>query len=754
MPDIGSSFNPISQPFKHPDEPPAISEQKESVQPETATPADDFDVPLETMSLQEFLAIQAGVAHPTDSLQEASIDQGKAEDTQLIDDDAPPLNKKEKTKFRAVLETGEKIVSVARDATSRVQSHARSGHEKHIAKGASTLVELFNIPVEAGRFAQTTETLKEARETLKLKKQIATELLESPPSKERDTQYLLIEREIDELKGKIDKLKKQKLKSTVGVAKSGVKSATGIATIVSTVQNQADKAKIASSFRSTGLQAVNLASKVAVLVDQGKKYTQLKEELEEVKTILETLRTSGQESTEIFLANERRIETLEKDILGLRESLVENSIIGAGNLFETLGAVADTLLELGPHIGLTADTATQVLSTVSTAVPIATGIIGIVLNGRQIADNVSTDTSLTVEIEKLRRKIPKTPQPLHDILIMKLKNLEFQREENIISVIQNTFTLYSGALGTTASAIALVGVTGVVGVVGATAGVGASVVAGAAIAIGGGYYIYKNRLYMSARARSTIHQTQQKILTTQLQVTEYFGSSKQRSVQKTVSTLAEQKIKTRKQKHEVQDKFSRKIEPLLDVLHTKNNALKVLTDMKSSLEEQRNSIDNQRYASDFQQIQEHIHHLQTDIIPLQAEIKKLNSKIEKLTQSAIDKASGKLESEEKAQEAIAKQLEKINESNLKIIRLREQKQLEHEKGKLLKDNLENHTISASMSECSPAEVALFKEDLRQTLEDPEQADVVRRFLETQSIEINEDDLLEGCLSYLVKKLET
>lgn len=277
--------------------------------------------------------------------------------------------RQEKAKLQAATDVGERIISAGREIP---------GEGEHV-------VPLFNAPVTTER---TVETGQEAA------------------------------------------------KSAIETAKTSIEVVAGVASFVSENLGETGPAQLFRVTQSAGLQTVALAADVVALAQDGHRYRELSQELEELTSNLEQLQQDGKKDSIECIACEKRIGEIQDELKVLRGQLLENSLCTTSSLVETVAAVTEAVLEYGQRLGLSARTVSQGIAVLEVAAPVVggvTGTIGIVLNGIELSKNIATDTEVTASIEELKREIATAVSPLKDILEMRLKNLEFQREENLIN---------------------------------------------------------------------------------------------------------------------------------------------------------------------------------------------------------------------------------------------------------------------------------------------------------------------------------
>lgn len=546
-----------------------------------------------------------------------------------------------------------------------------------------------------------------------------------PSSPEHDQKIEILQKKIEKLTKKNAKLKEKIINSAVGLTGTTVQAGGSITSVISLTKELISRSGgsspvllAAGSLGYSGASAINTAAGTAMLVRDGREYLEVNKQLNEKQEKLNALKKAPEDKQD-----PKEMTILETEIKELTEKekiLVEKLQQGCANTslaaISTYSATAQFIMSEAAHLS---STATSVLGATSSLGLATTGVATMAISANAIANNVKTGSKISQEVDRLNRMHTDNPI-LQEIIDLKNKNLEFQAQNNIVGAITNGLTFATGALGTTASIIATIGVTtSAAAVASTTAGIGGLALGGAALAVGAGYIVYKNRHYLSNVAQDKVASLNALRLAAQIKVTDATKNSLQKKVEELRYRVHEgQNVK----KEEMDKVFSELVNKIEESILAKEEAAKTST----------NPLEQNK--------------LYSEIRSLELEIKKLATEKVNL---ALKRAKGQV----KDTKTLMTQRGKVDQLKSSIVTLAEQKKKAEEKKAQLKESLENYQISDRLIDYSPEEVARFKEHLIENLHDKKNATEIYEFLEKEGVEIK-GDLKNAILNYLIQPVSS
>lgn len=305
---------------------------------------------------------------------------------------------------------------------------------------------------------------------------------------------------------------------------------------------------------------------------------------QEIEKISDEIKSLDKNFPKIKELNER-ISILKEDIaseIHKNSKNIEILVTSAIKLSVQTTKEVTNALPVISHLGVPA---TNALSTTSGVAASVLCILTIVLSSKELNTNRLVASKITEEKEAVKRKLAETNQEknpiLHNMLKLRLYNLEQQSNENKINATRNALTLTAGVLGVVVAAKTIavaagVTVAGAFATAASATGIGAIVIGVSAIVVGLGYLAYKNRhaiqnkfqnLYL-ALSQKKIKKEMQNILTEKNKVSEALATSKVEAAP-TTNKILEEEIGINKIKI---DKVEAEIINLREVLvSTENN---------------------------------------------------------------------------------------------------------------------------------------------------------------------------------------
>ena len=391
-----------------------------------------------------------------------------------------------------------------------------------------------------------------------------------------------LQNELEALNSKKETLSKSIVLSSTTLISSIASSTQSISgTMGEMISSRAQSlTKICTATNQGGGSAGAIVSAVASLISLANSaldYTKAHEKLKLAQDKLSKLPENSPERPKIA----KEIKELQDECQKHMEACQVNYANSVGGIIGTASSIIQTVAKtthLGSH-------ASAVLGTVSGVGGAATGAIGAAVSAKQIVDCAKKSEKLDKEITRLQEEKTKRlddirgkcADPNQDILVrlldLKIKNLKYQQEDNIVSIIKNSVALSSSVLGTTATILGVVGATaGAAAIVGSTMGFGAIALAGAAIGIGAGYYIYTNRKSIAARAELTLLEANLAKMNVQL----HFSNAEKSEKEQKIAHLMDQSMRTTEhynQWPEIQLNLVDQMSSFGEILDAKNQAL-------------------------------------------------------------------------------------------------------------------------------------------------------------------------------------
>jgi hypothetical protein len=469
------------------------------------------------------------------------------------------------------------------------------------------------------------------------------------------------------------------------------------------------------------------------LFKQKNRYKELGRELKQLKMLHS--HATGAKKIEL----EKKIE----EITNLRKrsanSLVEGMAKTATSLVNSSNDALHALSSVAPEL------ISETLLTGASAASALTGIVSAGVNLNELAKRSDELAAIDLEIAKVEKKLLRTTTPLKEILSMRLKSLHFQQTNSVVSATKSGIAITSGVAGTTAGVLGVTSLAtaGAIGVTIATAGVAAVVLGGLAAGLGVSNLLYTNRHVIKNKGIYLQNEIDRKILKQQLQKT----------VQKVEKRAVEWSSLHATKKHaEESQMIFEALLPFEDEVHILEQTSAHFKNLKKNLVFIQQEVDKSRSPELFNSLTAEIENLTTLIANNKGERKQLKEKLHSLIQIINAEAnqfkdskhtlSSKIESTEAAMTTLMAKGDEI-EKKVKYAKLKRATIKEAKTVSILRDRLQG---------TSEKEIETFLVELKELLQKENDRKSIQEFLKKQSIPVIGDDLYQGVMDYLLKKI--
>jgi hypothetical protein len=462
---------------------------------------------------------------------------------------------------------------------------------------------------------------------------------------------------------------------------------------------------------ASGTNAVSMVNSLIAIVQDAQIYiannNQLAEKTQQLAQLKQKQNPTPEDQQTIKTLS-REVRELERKGQELRAKFVENATRSASGFVGSASNVLQTITQAAPHLGHVAATVLSVGSGVGGAV---TAGAGIVINVKNIYDNAMKHTKILDEITRFEEMRSEAKNPtVKAVLEMKIRNLNQQKEENLVSLLQNIPTLAASAVAT-AGAIALI--VGASAVVSAT-GIGAVVLAGVAISIGAGYLIYKNHPRISATAMQGMSKLTEIKLAGEIKYSTW--------------DAGHIKEETKATKLKIQQSWNERLDVIREDLDGK---IRDLMDVRSDYaEEAENTMLNEEGRK---QVQADIKKIDQEILALRKEKQEMMEALSQQHRVVIDSSMSKLHNQE---QKIANLQIRLQEASAKTAEW--------------KAILEDYSLCASLKNTSREEARALKEQLTEGLKDPQTVEELKDLLDDAKVFFKGTPVLKDMVSYLTK----
>lgn len=703
----------------------SISTSKDELKDKKASldsPTEPTSTPISTsqMTEQEKLAVQSGVAQKNEKARKQEENK-----IQLLQAGRNILNTvKNKDKSPESLantsENLEFIKSIINTAANDDYSLG-SALEKDFSKlvvGSETIeaaLDLMAISLSMGAVATLSKAITDIDKRLESLQQNLTKTQDKEVIQKLNTAI----QKLQEIK---TELKKKQVSSGGEAIATVVRSGGSMVSLVSVAKETMGKAVspllgAGSQIGFGGASVISVGTGCTLLVKEGSEYWHLNTKLKEKQAELDTLKQSSNPDSQKIADLEAEIKELTSKSGNLQGSLLTNSMNTTKDTVKTVSYAA----QIAQHASHLTPMASHVLPAVGSTGSVATGVATAVLSSKKIKDNFDKDAKIFQEMERLKEQKKTCDPVLHTTIDMRLKNLEEQLDTNLVDVIQNSVSLCSGALGTSAGIMTVIlasGATVAVGVgAAATAtGIGAGVAAGVVVGIGIVYFFHKNQDNMSMIVQEKYSQAVEWKLKREENIRENSASSTEKKVQEFHTKVYDaQNVK----KEESDLVFSHEVENLEELIKINQDA---------SLKEK----DPARQKL------------------LEKKIQGYRSQIKSLHQEKAKQALMRAEQQHKDVKNLTGQKERLAQTQAALIESNAKRKQAEEKTRQIQEQKANYHVSSKLKNVSVDEVAQYRADLKNKLADPKNEAIFNEYLKSENIEVKNKDLTNAVMGYLIK----
>lgn len=469
------------------------------------------------------------------------------------------------------------------------------------------------------------------------------------------------------------------------------------------------------------------------LFKQKNRYKELGIELKKLKMLHST--ATGAKKIEL----EKQIEEITKQRKRSANSLVEGMAKTATSLVNSSNDALHALSSLAP------DLISEALLTGTSAASALTGIVSAGVNVNEFAKRTEELAAIDLEITKLEKKLRRATTPLKEILSMRLKSLHFQKSNTEVSAAKSGIAISSGVMGTTAGVLSVTSLAtaGAVGVAIASAGIAALVLGGLAAGLGVSNLLYTNRHVIKNKGLYLQNEIDRKVLKQQLQKT----------VHKVENRAVEwSSLHATKMHAEESRMIFEALLPFEDEVHILEETSAHLKNLKKNLVLILEEVDKTRSPELANSLSAEIDNLSTLINSNKGERKQLKEKLYSLFQIINAEAnqlkdtkhtlSSKIKSTEAALTTLMTKEDEL-EKKVKYAKLKSATIKEAKSVSLLRDRLKD---------TSAKEIETFLVELKNHLQNENARKSIQEFLQKQSIPVLGDDLYQGVMEYLLKKI--